>query len=383
MITICSLLLALSAVGRTPPFAQVGVTPPTRTQPGLRALAKRHHLNIGSAMPVASLRNDIDSGQYSAAAIYTFNMLEPENDFKPPAVWTGPREYRFTEGDFLLGEPGKTGWAQAHGFKVRGHVLVYAQDFGYTLPQWLRKSESSLSKEDASALLHDYIFALAGRYRGKVAMWDVANEAIDDRPNQNPYNLRNSFWFRKLGPEFLVLAFKWAHEADPRAELYYNEYGIEGGGQKAQHLLDLVKWLKEQGAPIKGVGLQYHIDCHTSISPGDGHYKLIDDLQRLRLAYMITELDVAVRLRLPSANTNRDQLPNDPNDIDAQARVYASVFQMALSSRNCHGVQIWGLNDRYSWIPGVSQGRNGLATILDRDYKPKPAYAAIEDLLRK
>jgi endo-1,4-beta-xylanase len=197
---------------------------------GLRDLAKRHRLTLGSAVPAALLRTD---AVFAATTAREFNLIELENDFKPPAIWTGPTTYHFDDTDFVLGEPGKKGWAQRNKLKVRGHVLVYAQDNGYTLPQWLRTKGPELSKEEAAELLHSYILAVAGRYRGKIAMWDVVNEAIDDRPNGNPFNLRDSFWFRKLGPEFLVLAFKWAREADPKAELYYNEYGIEGGGAKA------------------------------------------------------------------------------------------------------------------------------------------------------
>jgi endo-1,4-beta-xylanase len=351
---------------------------------GLRALARKRRLNLGSAMPVADLRSDVDDGKYAALAAANFNLMELENDLKPPSIWTGPHMYHFSDVDFVLGAPGKTGWAQAHGLRLRGHVLVYARDEGYTLPQWLRSSGATLSKEEASDLLHTYIRTLVGRYRGKVAMWDVANEAIDDRPNSNPYNLRDSFWFRKLGPEFLLLAFKWAHEADPKAELYYNEYGIEGGGEKAKHLLDLAKWLKDNGAPITGLGLQYHIDCRTSITPGDGHYQLTDEIRKLGLAYMITELDVAVPVkRLPAGDPLRGAVPVDPEDLDLQAKTYAAVFQMALSSRNCHGINIWGLTDKFSWIPGFSGGRNGAATLFDKDYQPKPAVAAIEAVLRK
>jgi endo-1,4-beta-xylanase len=283
-----------------------------------------------------------------------------------------------------LGEPGKEGWAQKHKMKLRGHVLIYARDEGYTLPQWIRASEKDITKEQAADLLHDYIRAVAGRYRGKVAMWDVANEAIDDRPNDNPFNLRNSFWFRKLGPEFLVLAFKWAHEADPKAQLYYNEYGVEGGGPKARHMLDLAKWLKEQGAPITGLGLQYHIDCRTKVEPGDGHYGLIEDIRKLRLGYMITELDVAVPAQpLPAVDPNRGLVADNPADLDLQAQVYASVFRMALASKNCRGVQLWGFTDRHSWIPGFSRGRNGAALLFDGDYKPKPAYYACAAELKR
>ena len=350
----------------------------------LHELASKRRFVIGSAMRVNYLRDNVDAGRYSATAADNFNLLELENDLKPPAIWTGPHEYHFSDVDFIVGEPGKTGWAQQHGLKLRGHVLVYARDEGYTLPQWLRTTGENMSKEEASGLLHDYIAALAGRYKGKVAMWDVANEAIDDRPNSNPFNLRNSFWFRKLGPEFLVLAFKWAHEADPRAELYYNEYSVEGGGAKAQHLLDLAKWLKEQKAPITGIGLQYHIDCHTSIAPGDGHYQLIDSIRKLRLAFMITELDVAMPVKkLPAGNADRGLIPQDPADLELQAKTYAAVFEMARSSRNCHGINIWGLNDQYSWIPSFSRYQNGAATLFDKDYRAKPAYNAVVDVFKR
>lgn len=350
----------------------------------LRDLAKRRGLPLGSAMPVFCLRDDADGGKYTETAAREFDMLELENELKPPSVWTGPHTYRFDDPDFVVGAPGQEGWAQRHKMKLRGHVLVYARDDGYTLPQWLRTSEKDLTKDQAAALLHDYIHAVAGRYRGKVAMWDVANEAIDDRPNGNPFNLRDSFWFRKLGPEFLVLAFKWAHEADPKAQLYYNEYGIEGGGPKAQHMLELAQWLKDQGAPITGLGLQYHIDCRTKIEPGDGHYALVDAIRKLGLAYMITELDVAVPAKpLPAGDPNRGFVANDPADLDRQADVYASVFQMALASKNCHGVQVWGFTDRHSWIPGFSRGRDGAALLFDADYRPKPAYEAVAKVLSR
>lgn len=350
---------------------------------GLRELAERRHFNLGSAMPVRCLRDEVDGGRYTSTATANFNLLEMENELKPPAVWTGPREYRFTDPDFVLGEPGKEGWAQRHGFKVRGHVLVYARDDGYTLPQWIRASGEALGKDQAAELLHDYIRAVAGRYQGKIAMWDVANEAIDDHPNGNPFNLRNSYWFRKLGPEFLVLAFKWAREADPKAELYYNDYAVEKGGEKADHMLELAKWLKAQGAPIDGLGLQYHIGIRTVVKPGDDHYRLIQAIEKLGLSTMITELDVTVPTKpRPAGDPDRGVIPDDPGDLERQAKSYESVFRMALSSPNCHGVNVWGLADRYSWIPGITEGRKGAATLFDGEFHPKPAAEAVAAVLR-
>lgn len=373
LLTFASIGLALTAI----PAASDGLE-------HLRDLAKRHRLIIGAAVPVRCLRDNVDGGRYATTTATEFNLIELENELKPPAIWTGPNEYRFTDPDFVLGEPGKKGWAQEHNVKVRGHVLVYAKDQGYTLPGWIRTTESDITKEKASEMLHEYIKTLVTRYKGKIAMWDVVNEAIDDRPNSNPYNLRSCFWFRKLGPDFISLAFKWAHEADPKAELYYNDYSVEATGAKAQHMLDLAKWLKQQGAPITGLGLQYHIDYKTSITPGDGHYAMVEDIRKLGLAYMITELDVAVPVKpFPAGDPNRGLVPEDPTLIDRQAEVYASMFKMALSSKNCHGINIWGLTDGYSWIPGFSRGRNGLATIFDKEYKAKPAVGAIAAVLKK
>ena len=209
-------------------------------------------------------------------------------------------------------------------------------------------------------------------------MWDVANEAIDDRPNSNPFNLRDSFWFRKLGPEFLVMAFKFAHEADPRVELYYNEYGIEGGGKKAEHTLDLLNWLKSKGAPITGLGMQWHINVGQSVVPGDGHYQFADKIRDAGFAFMVTELDVAIPV-VPHAPRTPEYgvVPKDPHDLEVQADTFEAVFKYALSYRNCHGINLWGFNDNHSWIPGFSRGMNGAATITDPNYGLKRAYHAI------
>lgn len=130
-------------------------------------------------------------------------------------------------------------------------------------PAWLLKEESSITPEKAKQLLSDYIHTVVGRYRGKIPWWDVINEAIHDINTTNPFNLRDCFWLRKLGPDYLKYAFIFTHEADPDVKLYYNEYGNETIGIKATDTLDLVKWLRSEGAPIHDVGFQWHIN--TSI----------------------------------------------------------------------------------------------------------------------
>jgi endo-1,4-beta-xylanase len=107
-------------------------------------------------------------------------------------------------------------------------------------PSWLLKEEPSITPGKAKQLLSDYIHTVVGRYRGKLAWWDVVTEAIDDDNNTNPFNLRDSFWLRKLGPDYVKYAFMFAHEADPNAQLHYNDYSLETKGLKATRTLNLV-----------------------------------------------------------------------------------------------------------------------------------------------
>jgi endo-1,4-beta-xylanase len=331
---------------------------------------------------VQFLRSNIDDGQYAATLKANYSLVEPENDLKPPAIWKGIGQYDFTNPDFLLGAPGEKGWAARNGLAVRGHVLVYARDDGYTIPGWLIQMEKQITPDQAKQILHDYIFAVAGRYKGKIAMWDVVNEAIDEHPNDRPLGLRDSFWFRKLGPDFLVLAFQYAHEADPKAELYYNEFGVESGGEKTKHLLELVHYIRDHGGPITGVGLQYHSGLWEHIVPGDGHFQLLDQLKHDSFAFMITELDIGISVQpLPRDNPDFGCIPATPDLLDKQASLYGDIFKLATSYPNCHGIQMWGFTDKHSWISMYSRGQ-GAALPFDDHYQPKPALGAIEQVLK-
>ncbi len=367
---------------------------------GLRAPVDKRRLLFGTAVNPDLLNPQTDAGRYEAAVRADFNMVEPENSLKPPVIWQDRTAYDFRAPDVLLGAPGQKGWAQRNGMIVRGHTLIYGRDDGWTLPGWLvtgpgrsvnKPVEDAMTKTEAADLLHKYISAVAGRYKGKVAVWDVINETIDDRKNDRPYNLRDSFWFRKLGPDYVALAFRWAHEADPAAKLYYNDYGIEGPGAKADAVFAMAQSLKAQGVPIDGIGMQWHIGVNTQITPGDGFYRTAQRLKDNGINFMVTELDVSVPVAVyPPQDPRYGLVPLHPADLDAQGRVYGAVLRYALSFPNCRGFQMWGFTDRHSWIPDFTIGRlketppgrpQGAATILDADYRPKPAYAALQEEL--
>ncbi len=214
--------------------------------------------------------------------------------------------------------------------------------------------------------------------------WDVVNEAIDDRSNGETENLRNYSWYQTVGPDVLTMAFKWAHEADPDAELYYNDYGIEDGavrdtGKHASSLM-LLRRLIEEGAPIDGVGIQGHWTLNTNLEDVE---KAIANYESLGLKVAISELDVAAVGRNSGAFPmrgfgGRRRFTPEPVSADAlqrQAEVYAKMFEIfQRHSRTVSRVTFWGLSDRRSWRWRQSP------LLFDRQLQPKPAYQAILDV---
>jgi endo-1,4-beta-xylanase len=342
---------------------------------GLRASSYLRGIPFGAAVQVDKLRTNVDNGQYNQKLKDNYQLLVPENELKPQRLWWGENKYNWYDADFLLGATANsTGWAQQNLMQVRGHVLVWGID-KYT-PKWLLDQELTITSDKAKQLLNDYIHAVVGRYRGKIPWWDVVNEAIDDNNNTNSFNLRNGFWYRKLGPDFLKYAFIFAHATDPTAQLYYNEYSIESVGLKATRTINLINWLRSQGAVVHGIGLQWHRYIPTFITPGDGHYQITKKFIDNNLDIMITEFDVSLQ-------TIGDQVI-DPVDLRRQAFVYRSLLELAVYfSPNCKAMLTWGFTDRYSWIPTVYNNTRGAGLPLDKQYQPKPAYLQMQEVLTR
>ncbi len=351
------------------------------TQPsaeGLRPAADRRKFDFGTCVVSDLIKGNADDGKYVQAIKDHVNLIEPENDLKPAAMWKGPNEIDFSKPDYLLGEPGKKGWAQANKIKVRGHVLCYPNEPGYTTPGWLLAKEKDLTADQTRELLKNYIKQVAGRYKGKISSWDVINEIISDGPNGNKFNVRSSIWYRKLGMEFIPLCFKWAKEADPKAKLYYNDYGCEAGGRKLDDAIAMCNWIRSEGGVVDGIGLQYHVSTWAKVVPGSGFYQAVEKIEKNGYDWMITELDYAIPVQsFPSTDANFGIIPKEVQDYRVQGVAYGEIMQLALSSKRCKGVNMWGITDRHSWIPGFSQGKNGCALILDANYNAKPAVGYI------
>jgi len=314
--------------------------------PPLRVLAKRCGIYIGAAVE----RSLLDIPDYAYTLKQEFNILTTENALKFGPVHPNPDVYSFSDADYIIS------FAESHGMKVRGHTLVWHQQ----LPAWI--TQGKYSREEWINILHEHIMTVVGRYKGRIYAWDVVNEAINDNGT-----LRDNIWLRNIGPEYIELAFRWVHEADPQALLFYNDYGAEGLGVKSDAVYNLVKSLLERGVPIHGVGLQMHVSLENPPNPQEVAAN-IKRLNNLGLIVHITEMDVRIKT------------PPKWADLVRQAEIYYSILKACLSADNCEAFVMWGFTDKYSWIPSYFGGY-GSALIFDESYGPKPAYYYIAKAL--
>jgi endo-1,4-beta-xylanase len=331
---------------------------------------------VGVALNTSQV--DGRNGKAGEIAAKQFSSVTPENDMKWQSLHPQPDVYQFQSADAYAE------FAAKHDMKLIAHNLVWHSQ----TPDWVFQGENGqpATREQLLKRMHDHILTVAGRYRGKVKGWDVVNEALSDG---GPDILRDSPWRRIIGDDFLDYAFRFAREADPKAELYYNDYGLENE-RKRSNCVKLLRGLIARGVPIDGVGTQSHFGLdHPSL---DEVEKTIKDLSGLGLKVMVTELDVDV---LPShgeagnADISRHEKGDDslnpyvsglPDDVQEKlARRYVDLFKIYLRYRkSVTRVTLWGLDDGESWLNGFPiGGRTNYPLLISRDLKPKPAFFAL------
>ncbi len=317
----------------------------------LKQLAKPTGVRVGTAIDTSALASD---ATYRAAAAAQFNSVTPENVMKWEVVEPERGRFDFTEADKLVA------FAKAHKQKVRGHTLVWHSQ----LPTWLTDGvkDGSIDKKQLRTILKQHIATEMGHFKGDIWAWDVVNEAFNEDGS-----LRDSLWLQQLGPNYIADAFRWAHRADPKAILFYNDYNTEGINPKSKAAYKLIKKLRRQGVPVQGFGVQGHLSTDYGL-PKDMQANL-HRFARLGLKTAVTEADVRITL------------PASPAEVQAQDNGYSYMLQSCLLERSCISFTVWGFTDKYSWIPGVFAGE-GQANLYDEDYQPKSAYAALQrDLL--
>lgn len=340
-----ALAAVLMAAGiATGPAAQAQPQSHERT-PTLAELAQRHGRYFGSATDNPELAD----GAYTAILGSEFDMITPGNGMKWYATEPQQGVFDWTNGDRIVD------LARAHHQRVRAHTLVWHSQ----LPSWL--TSGTWTADELRAVLKKHITTEVRHYRGKVYSWDVVNEAFNE---DGTY--RETIWYKMLGPGYIADALRWAHQADPHAKLYLNDYNIEATGPKSDAYYQLAKDLKAQRVPLDGIGFQAHLALQYGYPTTLG-----DNLRRfsrLGLDTALTEVDV------------RMQLPATDAKLAEQATWYRDLTEACLAVRRCVGVTVWDYTDKYSWIPAFFPGE-GAALPWDERLAPKPAYYALREAL--
>jgi endo-1,4-beta-xylanase len=245
----------------------------------------KHYFPIGVAVNTAALQ-----GPDSALIVREFNSITPENDMKMGPIHPSEDVYNWKNADDIVS------FAVSHHIKIRGHNLCW---HGQEAPWMFVGADGKANTVTKMVLLkrlHDHIFAVAGHYKGKIYAWDVVNEAVDDS-NDTTQIYRKSNWYNVCGGhDFIAAAFRYAHEADPHAKLYYNDYNSEHP-VKREKIYKLLKSLVDAHIPIDGVGMQAHWKL-TDPSPEELR-KALDEYTSLGLKVQFTELDITIRQPQP------------------------------------------------------------------------------------
>lgn len=318
---------------------------------------------IGVAVTPQSL-----TGEEGKLILQQFNSLTAENAMKPGPIHPEENRYNWTPADEIVN------FAQANGLKMRGHTLVWHNQ----TPDWFFKDERGgvVTKEVLLQRLKEHITAVITRYKGKVYAWDVVNEVISDKRDEY---FRKTKWFEICGEEFVAKAFQYAHEADPNALLFYNDYN-EIDSTKREKIIRMVEGLKKSVVPIHGVGLQGHWAVNEP-----SRVQLEKTLKRfsdLKLKLQITELDISV---YPKEHNPRERKPEDNNSAFSdekekkQIEVYKMCFELFRKYKDSiSGVTFWNVSDRSSWLDNFPvRGRKDYPLLFDQNLRPKKAYREV------
>lgn len=305
-----------------------------------------------------------------------FNAVVAENCMK--SMFLQPREGVF---DFSLADK-FIQFGEKHGHFITGHTLVWHSQ----APSWFFTDSQGkdVTRDVLIERMRTHITTVVTHFKGKVKGWDVVNEAVMDDGS-----FRKSKFYDIIGEDFIQLAFEFAHEADPDAELYYNDFSMAEPG-KRNGVVNMVKKLQERGVRLDGIGMQCHIGLdYPSVNEFE---KSIEAFAALGVKVMITEMDVTV-LPMPdfrmgadvSASLNyqkelnpyADALPDSVNQLFEKR--YLDFFRLFIKhSSSISRVTLWGVNDKQSWKNDWPvRGRTDYPLLFDRHNQPKPVVESI------
>ena len=300
---------------------------------------------MGAALNISTLKTNAN---YRATVIKEMSSVTGENAMKMSVISQGRKNYNFADADYLVN------FAVENKMRVHGHTLIWYKN----TPSWI--TSFSGTKEDWKALMKEYIQDVVTRYKDKVASWDVVNEIINDDGS-----LRDCIWLQKIGAEYIELAFQYAHEADPKALLFYNDYGHEYSQTRRLKAYTIADSLAKKNVPIHGIGLQ----MHTSVSRAAADIRYaITAAAVTGLKVHVSELDVAV-------NPNKTLTAFNATVAEQQKVLYraAAKAMMDIPEAQRFGVTMWGVHDPSSWLSTNPDWALPFNNLFER----KPAYEGL------
>lgn len=338
------------------PAAPSAIAPPSTLPATLRNSAS---FPIGSAIDDYPLSN---YNSYTTIIGEEFSSVTPESAMKFDRIERQENNFDFSAGDLIVN------FAIAHRQRVHGHTLIWQ----HALPDWVKSfSGDSTAWEH---LFKTHIESVVAHYKGKVKSWDVVNEAIDDNDgtlvNADKYGPGSgSLWRQHLGPDYIVRAFKYAHEADPDALLFYNDYGNDNGGwnsTKLNSVLAIINSIKKSGGTISGVGIQMHISLTTE------NKNIADCLKQFAatgLLIHISELDISVNPSNAPGFSFTDALKKQQAD---KYQFIAAIYKTSVPKAQQYGITTWEFCDAYNET--YLSGKTDYRLLYDSDYQKKPSY---------
>jgi endo-1,4-beta-xylanase len=329
----------------------------------LKAHAARGKLISGSAVIVRSLGSD---PALAELIVDQCGILVPEGELKWRALRPAQNTFDFSQAYALFD------FAAKQHLLVRGHTLAWHN----SVPDWLIAAPSSL---DVRKLFVEHIQTVMERYRGRVHSWDVVNEAILPK-DAMPGSLRNSFWYERVGADYIDLAYHTAREADSKAKLTYNDYGVEYDNaedeERRRAILELLRGMQARRVPLDAVGIQSHIKAASTSTIGKGLADYIAAIHAMELEVYLTELDV-----------NEDDIAS--NEIAERDRIVAQTYRnfldVALNNTAVKLVLTWGISDRRTWLNDgqthhrKQPNRPQRSLPFDPEYQPTPAFFAMRE----
>jgi endo-1,4-beta-xylanase len=312
-----------------------------------------------------------------------FNSVTCEDEMKFDALEPTENNFTYAAADKIVA------FAMTNNMKVRGHTLVWHNQN----PSWLfvNSSGGDVTKDVLLSRMRNHITNVVKHFKGKVYAWDVVNEAVMPdgtlRTGNEATSDQNSNWYRIAGDSYIAEAYKAAHDADPDAKLFYNDY-YDYLPAKHQGIHDLLQKLLAAGVTVNGVGMQTHINIEPSTDmTNQGYYQTVSNLEdainlyaSLGLDVQVTEMDVS--LYIPGVTYTAATYYTAATFTDAlkteQADRYAAFFELFRKHRDViTGVTIWGIADDSTWLSRFSSGRMDFPLLFDTAHQPKKAFYSV------